>query len=476
MKNIIFVCLLLQSMIFGSLIGTNVETRDFEVLEELDIDQSFITDYLLQKNYNSLLAKHNQRRYVRKLNNASLFVPKIKEILRQEGLPSIFIYLAMAESNFTIDAKSNVNARGIWQFMKPTAKRFSLKNDIYIDERMDLVKSTYAASKYLKHLKKRFGKWYLAAIAYNCGEGRVIEAITRATIDMYVKKHGKNNKYSKDIRKFRSTISSYTRKRARFSDLNKIYKKVLKWDVKPSIYELLVFQKEISRQYLPKESRNYIRKIISLAMMNNHSFITNEDNAHLLNMGIANTVATIEVKGGLHLNNIAKAIGMSVKELVSLNKHIKRKIIPPYYKTYNIYIPYNILSRYYKNKNNIKNTRFAIHTVKRGDSLYAIARKYNISYKLIVKQNNLHNYKLSLKQKLLLPMLASEIKYISKKSKKSKKNRVKNYNVKNTYKVKDGDTLSYISKKYNISVYKLKKYNKLKTSKINIGDRIVINK
>ncbi|NQY21607.1 MAG: LysM peptidoglycan-binding domain-containing protein [Campylobacteraceae bacterium] len=472
MKNIIFFCLLIHSTIFASLIGTNVETRDFDVLEDLDIDQSFITDYLLQKQYNSLLAKHNQKRYVRKLNNASLFVPKIKEILRQEGLPSIFIYLAMAESNFTIDAKSNVNARGIWQFMKPTAKRFSLKNDIYLDERMDLVKSTYAASKYLKHLKKRFGKWYLAAIAYNCGEGRVIEAITRATIDMYVKKHGKHNKYSKDIRKYRSTISAYVRKRARFKDINRIYRKVLKWDVKPSIYELLVSQRNISRQYLPKESRNYIRKIIALAMMNNNSFITNEDNAHLLNMGISNTVATVQVKGGLHLKNIAKAIGMSEKELVDLNKHIIRKIVPPYYKSYNIYIPYNILSRYNANKGNIKNTRFAIHIVKRGDSLYAISRKYDIPYRLIVKQNNLNNNRLSLRQKLIIPVLASDVRKYSKKSYK----RSKRYYVKNTYKVKNGDTLSHISRLYNISVYKLKKDNKLKTSKINIGDRLVINK
>ena len=473
MKNIIFILLLIQSTIFASLIGTNVEIRDFTVLEELDIDKSFITDYKLQRTYNSLLAKSSQKKYVRKLNDASLFVPKIKEILRQEGLPSTFIYLAMAESYFTLDAKSYVNARGIWQFMKPTAKRFGLKNDIYLDERMDLVKSTYAATKYLNHLNKRFGKWYLAAIAYNCGEGRVIEAITRSTIDMYEKKYGKRNKYSKKIRKFRSTIYKYTRKQVTFGKLNKIYREVIKWDVKPDIYDLLVVQKKISRQYLPKESRHYIRKIISLAMFNNHSFITNEDNAHLLNMGISNTVATVNVKGGLHLNNIAHSIGMKPKDLFKLNKHVKRGIIPPYYKTYPIYIPYNILSRYNENKDGIKNTRFAIHRVKKGDSLYAIAKKYGVPYKLIKKQNNLKSNRLSLRQKLIIPVLASNVKksYAKKRTYKKKQKRL----VKRTYRVKSGDTLSKIAKNYRVSLRKLKRDNNLKTSVIRIGDRIVIN-
>ena len=133
MKTIFTILFLLQSVLFATLIGPNVELRDFDVLEELDIDKSFITDYNLQKTYNSLLAKSSQKTYLRKLNDASLFVPKIKKILRQEGLPSTFIYLAMAESYFTIDAKSYVNARGIWQFMKPTAKQYGLKNNLYLE-------------------------------------------------------------------------------------------------------------------------------------------------------------------------------------------------------------------------------------------------------------------------------------------------------------------------------------------------------
>lgn len=463
MKKILLFLLLATTISFASLIGSNVDTRDLDVLEELDIDKSFITDYKLQRAYGMQLRKSSKETYVRKLNDASLFLPKIKEILRQENIPSTFIYMAMAESYFTIDAKSYVAATGIWQFMKPTARRFGLKNNLYVDERMDLVKSTYAATKYLNYLKTKFGKWYLAAIAYNCGEGRVMEAITRSTIDMYEKKYGKKNKYYKDIRKYRSTISSYVRKRAKFREIYKIYKVVTKWDVKPDIYELLIVQKKIKRQYLPNESRHYIRKIIALAMMNNHNFITNEENSHLLNLGITNTVATIKVKGGLHLSNIANAIGMKPVELLNLNKHVKRAIIPPYVKEYPLYIPYNILSRYQANKEIIKTTQFAVHKVRKGDSLYKIARKYRIPYKEIKRYNRLKSNRLSLRQKLIIPVMAN----VSYKISKTK--------TKRRYKIKRGDTLSSIARIYKINVKKLMRDNNIKSSNIKIGDRLVIN-
>ncbi len=439
----------------ASLIGSNFSQRDLQILKELDIDPAYITDYKLQKTYNRYL-QNIQDKYVKRFNRASLFVPKVKEILREEGLPETFLYLAMAESSFTLDAKSRARATGMWQFMPATGRNLGLKNDIYVDERMDIVKSTYAAAKYLKYLHNEFGKWYLAAVAYNCGQGRVIEAITRATLDLYEDENGKKNDKSKEIKKYRHTITLYQQKRVRFGELNKIYKEVLTWDVKPDIYELLMEQKDVRRQYLPEESRNYIRKIISLAMMNNQSFVTENDHSHIRNIGVTSPIATVRVKGGLHLKNIAKAIGMDYRDLKMLNKQLIRNIIPTYKKDYQIYIPYSRLSIFNQNKMNIEPTKYQIHIVKKGDNLYDIGRKYGISYKVIKSFNKLKSNRLALKQKLVIPFVeGTELK-------------TKDYYVKN------GDTLLSIAKMFRVELSKLMADNNLKNSFIKRGDKLVI--
>lgn len=449
--------------LYASLIGSSFSQRDLQILEDLDIKASFITDYKLQELYEHLSNKRSTNYYVEKYNQAALFVPRIKDILRQEGIPDVFIYMAMAESYFTIDAKSSARATGIWQFMNGTAKIYGLRNDLYVDERMDLVKSTYAATKYLNRLHKLFGKWYLAAISYNCGEGRVIEAITRATLDMYVAKFPKM-KYDKQIREYRKVIRDYQQRRVRFSKLSKVYREVKKWNLKPDVEYLLREQKNLSRQYLPKESRRYIRKIISLAMMNSQNFIKHEDNSHLLNLGISTTVATIPVKGGTHLKDIAKTIGMDYYKLLKLNSHIKQSIIPPNEKYYTINIPYSRLNRFNQNKDKIKTTKFAIHVVKSGDTLYGISRKYKVPYRVIKSYNRLKTNRLSLRQKIVLPIPEDMIVKLSSKSKNRKKH----------YVVKSGDSLYSIARRHKIDIKKIMKDNNLKNTQLKIGDRLVI--
>lgn len=111
------------------------------------------------------------------------YLGMIREIFRAKGLPEDLAFMAMVESGFNPLAVSRARAKGLWQFMKGTGRRYGLKVNRWVDERLDPEKATVAAADYLTDLYLQFGSWFLAQAAYNAGERKVIRALRRSGRD-----------------------------------------------------------------------------------------------------------------------------------------------------------------------------------------------------------------------------------------------------------------------------------------------------
>ena len=129
------------------------------------------------------------------LVRAGRYLPMVLDVFKQKGLPEDLVFTAMIESGFDPLAASRAGARGIWQFMAPTARRYGLRVDRWLDERLDPEKSTAAAARHFVDLYAVFGSWNLAQAAYNAGERTVVEAIrAMGTTDFWALTRGRRLK------------------------------------------------------------------------------------------------------------------------------------------------------------------------------------------------------------------------------------------------------------------------------------------
>lgn len=352
--KILYFLFLIATLGFAQFDIMGYDTRSEEVLKTFDVEPEFLNNEYFIDVKNSFLNDERQDYLLAKFQKGYEFIPTLKEMFLKEGIPQEFLYLAMIESGFSLTAKSRKQATGMWQFMPKTAKSLGLEINAQIDERKDPIKSTKAAITYLKSLKESFGKWYLAAIAYNCGDGRLRRAISEAGSD--------------------------------------------------SLSVLL--DPEI--KYIPLESRMYIRKILSVSLMfRNVDTLKTSNYDYFLNRGANSLLASIDVPSATPLSKIAAQTGLNLTDLKSYNPQFKRNTTPTTKKTYSVYLPYQFLARYKANMQNQEKVqvKHLVHRVGKGETIQSIAKRYGVPSKRITQYNAIKNANsLSINQEIMIPL------------------------------------------------------------------------
>lgn len=276
----------------------------------------------------------------------------MKGLLVDDGVSDLFIYLSMVESGFSTDAVSPKKAVGLWQFMPATAKHYNLTVCNSYDERCDPISATSAAINYLNKLHKQFGKWYLAAMAYNCGEGCVSKAIKNAGTD---------------------ALHVLTDERLK---------------------------------YLPRETRDYIKKLLLLAMIGENYTLGFGDEK---NDGRKSVLIQVDVSSGTSLKELAKLINMKEEKLLSLNRGLKNGIVPYDKPLYKITIPIEKIYAFYLRYEQLRSPKhyrshMVSHHIRLGESLESIAKMYEADVEEIKVSNHLSDEYLSVGDLLVIPV------------------------------------------------------------------------
>ncbi|MCP4548777.1 MAG: LysM peptidoglycan-binding domain-containing protein [bacterium] len=350
-----------------------------------------------------------RKNFQRWLNRGEAYRPLIESYLKKYDLPQEIYYLGMIESGFNLKARSSAGAVGPWQFIRGTGRRYGLAIDYWVDERRDIVKSTEAACLYLSRLYGIFQDWNLAMAGYNSGEFRVQSAARRA-----------------GSRNF--------------------------WDLK-----------------LPRETQDYVPKMMAAAMIGRdpgkYGFKISPQKEFIYK--------DLKVKSALDLSLLAKKGKMKRSTLEAMNPHLLRWCTPPDKpEGYAVYVPPNKHERInsaLKQLSNAERTTFARHKVRKGETLYEIAKGYGTTVRAIMRRNGIQNARrLRVGAQLVIPthpgrsfqqptpngVIASAEKALPHLDVPA--NYAKGY-----YTVRKGDNLSIIARRLSTSVNRLQRWNGL---------------
>ena len=354
------------------------------------------------------------------------YLPGIREVFAAEGVPRDLAYLALVESAFKPTAYSRAKARGVWQFIAGTGKRYGLEQDWWVDERSDTEKATRAAARYLKELYTNFGAWELAMAAYNAGEG-----VVQRGIDRY-----------------------------RTSDFWKLRK----------------------TRTFRRETKNYVPLILAAVVVakapEKYGFeITPEP---------APEFERVPVAGAVDLRVIAECMQTPVEEIQALNPELRR-LATPANRTFALRVPPSsgaALSNCLSAIPAEKRARFRTYVVGRGQTLATIAKVNGVRARDIADANGLAlNRVLRPGTELIIPIApATRAAAVTPRRPTPQPTappvtlnaEAGDRTVRVSYRIQPGDTLIAIAALYGTTVQNLQSWNGLRGTRITAGEVLTI--
>jgi len=414
------------------------------------------------------------------IKRSGQFIDRFRQILKEEGVPEDLVYLAMIESTFKVRAYSRASAKGIWQFMSWTGKQYGLRIDWWLDERSDPYKACRSAARYLRDLYEQFGDWHLAMASYNGGPGRVGRAVRAlGTKDFW--KIAETRYLRRETRNFVPSIlaAAIIMKNREKYGFNHIV------EDKPWEFDTVSVANPIDLRVLAEEAgvsvddiRNLnpaMRRVITPQGYPNFSLRVPVGTGEEVALKLASIPADKRLKYTEHiirrgdtLSGIAKRYGSSVSSIQTANNISNPRrlrpgqaLVVPLSPGYSPEFSSSTSSSYQKGEK-------LTHVVRRGDSLYKIARRYGTSVGSIAEWNSMDPYK------PIHPGKRLTVYARTRASNSAASQSQPSGSSKTLYTVKQGDTLYDIANKYKISVSSLKRWNNLRRNLIKPGDKLTL--
>jgi len=347
------------------------------------------------------------------LKRSGKYMPLFHQIFKEEGVPLDLAHLAQVESLYKPNAFSRARAKGIWQFMSYTGNDYGLRQNFWVDERSDVEKSTRAAARYLKALHEMFGDWYLALGAYNWGPGRIERLLNR---------HG-----------------------------------------------ALSFWEMMDKDYLPQETFNYVPSILATIIIAKNP---EKYGFHQVQYEAPLAFDKVPMRGQLDLRVASELIGTEVQHLLELNPELVRGITPKDL-DFSLRVPQGLGEELEEQLAQLPSSRWVrneSYQIRPGDTLASIARRRGMSKFSLASANDLTvRSRLKVGSELVIPAHLWMKPAFEAQTTLATRTRM--------HRVRRGENLGSIARRYNISVAALRSWNRLGTrSVLRVDQRLVIRR